>query len=110
MLGFVAMIAALAFGLERLERWIVRRPQPYVSKALLAADDAIRAQSVHSLAGAGIAFLLFSLSLVTVVFASSDVEALRSTMWLPAVVTMLLALVACQYYGERAWQVRRGVT
>ena len=109
MLGFVALIVAFAVGLERLEWWIVRRPQPFVSPSLLAADDAIRAQSVHSLAGAGVAFLLLACSLIAFVLASSELEILRRTMWVPAVVLGLLALVACQYYGDRAWRVRRHV-
>ncbi len=78
-----------------------------MSESVLAADDAIRAQSVHSLAGAGIAFLLFACSLVAFVLASSDVEVLRRTMWAPGIVGLLLAVVACQHYGERGWRVRR---
>jgi hypothetical protein len=105
--GFAAFLAGFAIVLERLELWIVRRPQPFVSASLLEADDAIRAQSVHSLAGAGVAFLLFACSLVAFVLASSDVEWLRRTMWLPGVAGLLLSVVACQYYGERGWRVRR---
>jgi hypothetical protein len=75
----------------------------------LAADDAIRAHSVHSLAGAGLAFLLFALGLVTAVLAASDLELLRRTMWLPTIVLVVLAVVVFRYYGERAWQVRRGM-
>lgn len=102
-----AVIVASAAGLERLELWIVRRAQPFVSEPLLAADDAIRAQSVHSLAGAGIAFLFFACSLVAFGLAMADVAVLRRTMWVPGVVALLFALTACQHYGERAWRVRR---
>jgi hypothetical protein len=107
MLGFAALVVAFAAALERLELWIVRRPQPFVSEPLLAADDAIRAQSVHSLAGAGVALLLFGCSLVAFVLASSDLVLLRRTMWAPGIVALLFALVACQHYGDRAWRVRR---
>jgi hypothetical protein len=107
LLVFAAVIVASAAGLERLELWIVRRAQPFVSEPLLAADDAIRAQSVHSLAGAGVAFLFFACALVAFGLAMSDVAVLRRTMWVPGVVALLFALTACQYYGERAWQVRR---
>jgi hypothetical protein len=55
---------------------------------------------VHSLAGAGIAFLLFACGLVAFVLASSEVELLRRTMWLLAVAALLAAVVACQHYGE----------
>jgi hypothetical protein len=106
-LGFAAVIVAAAAGLERLERWIVRRAQPFVSEPLLAVDDAIRAQSVHSLAGAGVAFLFFASSLIAFTLASSDASLLRRTMWVPGIVALLFALTACQYYGERAWRVRR---
>ena len=41
---------------------MVRRPQPFTSPSLVAADDAIRAQSVHAIAGAGLALLLVALS------------------------------------------------
>jgi hypothetical protein len=109
--GAVAVVAAIvvaaAAGLERLELWVVRRAQPFVSEPLLAADDAIRAQSVHSLAGAGVAFLCFACSLVAFMLASSDVAVLRQTMWLPGIVALLGAVTACQYCGDRAWRVRR---
>jgi hypothetical protein len=57
-LATAGVLAAFTAGLERLERWLVRRAQPFTSAALVAADDAIRAQSVHSLAGSGLAILL----------------------------------------------------
>jgi len=104
---FATVMFGLAAGLERLEHWIVRRPQPFVSASLLAADDAIRAQSLHSLAGAGAGFLFFACSLVSYAFALSELEILRRTMWAPALLALLFALVACQFYGARAWQVRR---
>jgi hypothetical protein len=106
-LGFVAWIALVAAGVESLERWLVRRPQPFTDPSLVAADDAIRSQSVHSVAGAGLALLLFMVAGVSVLVASADVAILRRTMWLPALVATLAALGACQYYGHRAWRVRR---
>jgi hypothetical protein len=102
-----AMVAAFAAGLEALERWLVRRPQPFTSPSLVAADDAIRAQSVHSLAGSGLALLLIASSGVFVGLAASDVTVLRWTMWLPAVVTFLLSVRACLDIGHQAWRVRR---
>ena len=105
-LGFASVIGMVAVGLERLQLWIVRRPQPYVNDSSLAADDAIRAQSVHSLAGAGIAFLLFmcSLAAFTIVFADAPMHQL---VWAPGLIAFLLALAVCQYYGDRAWRVQR---
>jgi hypothetical protein len=104
-----AVFAAFAVGLEALERWLVRRPQPFTSPSLVAADDAIRAQSVHSLAGSGLALLLVLCSGICVALAASDVEVLRSTMWLPALVTLFLSIRACLEIGHRGWRVRRPI-
>ncbi|HYN51617.1 MAG TPA: hypothetical protein VES62_11880 [Thermoleophilaceae bacterium] len=107
LLSGAVLVVGLAAGLEALERWLVRRPQPFTNASLVAADDAIRAQSVHSLAGAGLALLLISCSGVFIGLAASDVAVLRWTMWLPAVVTLLLAVRACLDIGQRAWRVQR---
>jgi hypothetical protein len=104
-LGLVA--AAFAVGLERLQRWLVERPQPFVDPELLAADDAIRSQSVHSLAGAGLAILLLLAGSVCWAMAQSDVQVLRWVMWVPGLLSFLVALYVCLYYGHRAWRVRR---
>lgn len=102
-----AAFASFAVGLEALERWLVRRPQPFTSPSLVAADDALRAQSVHSLAGSGLALLLVALSGALVVLAASDVAVLRSTMWLAALAAMVLSVRACVATGQRGWRVRR---
>jgi len=104
---FLGWVAALVWGLERLQRWLIRRPQPFTDPSLVAADDAIRSQSVHSVAGAGLAVLLFMFAGVAALLASSDVAVLRWTMWLPALVAALLALGACQYLAHLPWRVRR---
>jgi hypothetical protein len=104
-----AVFAAFAVGLEALERWLVRRPQPFTSASLLATDDAIRAQSVHSLAGSGLALLLAGCSGICVGLAASDVDVLRWTMWLPALVALLLSVHACLEIGHRSWKVRRPI-
>jgi hypothetical protein len=104
-----AIFAAFSAGLEALERWLVRRPQPFTSPALVAADDAVRAQSLHSMAGSGLALLLVVCSGICVGLAVSDVSILRWTMWLPAVVALLLAIRACLEIGQRSWRVRRHI-
>jgi hypothetical protein len=101
------VFGAFAVALEAVERWIVRRPQPFTSPSLVAADDAIRAQSVHALAGAGLALLLVALSAVFAVLTASDVGLLTATMWLPALVTFVLSIRACRDIGHRPWRVRR---
>ena len=97
----------LAVGLERLQGWLVRRPQPFTAPTLIAADDAIRSQSVHSLSGSGIAIEFLLLSVVCFGLAQSDVQILRWTLWVPGFFGMGAALFACQYYGHRAWRVHR---
>jgi hypothetical protein len=102
-----AFFGAFAVGLEVLEGWIVHRPQPFTSPSLVAADDAIRAQSVHTLAGAGLALLLLGLSGVFAVLTVSDVDLLTWTMWLPALAAFVLSVRACLDIGQQPWRVRR---
>jgi hypothetical protein len=109
LLGGAGAFAAFAAGLEALERWLVRRPQPFTSPSLVAADDAIRAQSVHSLAGSGLALLLVACSGIFAALAASDVAVLRWTMWLPTVVALILSIRACLDIGQHPWRVRRPV-
>ena len=104
-----AAFAAFAVALEALERWLVRRPQPFTSPSLVAADDAIRSQSVRSLAGSGLALLLLVGSGICAALAAADVALLRATMWLPAVVALVLAIRACKDIGRRSWRVRRPI-
>ena len=104
-----AFFGAFAVGLEVLERWIVRRPQPFTTPSLVAADDAIRAQSVHALAGSGLALLLVALSGVFAVLTVSDVDVLSWTMWLPAVAAFVLSILACRDISQQPWQVRRRI-
>jgi hypothetical protein len=107
-LGAVAVLAAGA-GLEAVERWLLRRPQPYTSPPLVAADDAIRAQSIRAVAGAGVALLLLLASGVSLGLQASDVTVLHWAMVPPAAVCLLLSLVACGEIGQRPWRVRRPV-
>jgi hypothetical protein len=96
---------ALSLGLERIQRWVVQRPQPFIEPALVAADDAIRSQSVHSVAGSGLAGLLVLMSFVALGLATSDVQVLRWTMFVPAMLGFPAALVVWLVHGHRAWSV-----
>jgi hypothetical protein len=98
---------ALAFGLERLQKWLVRRPQPFTCSDLVAADDAVRAQSVHSVSGSGMAVELVWLGALAFSLAQSDVQFLRWTMWVAGLACMGAAVGACQIYGHVPWRVRR---
>ena len=108
-LPIVVSAAVLGFSLERIERWLVQRPQPFSDSELVAADDAIRSQSVHSVAGSGLAMLLLLLGATLFGLATSDVQVLRWTMWVPALVCFLGSIQVCLYYGHRAWRVRRSL-
>ena len=106
----VAVVVAggvLGLGLQLVERWLVRRPQPFVEPSLVAADDAIRSQSVHSVAGSGIAVLLVLCGVAAGALAGSDVQFFRWTMWVFAALSIVLALNVWLYYGHRAWRVPR---
>ncbi len=105
----VAFFVAFTLGIERLQRWVVRRPQPFTEASLVAADDALKAQAVHSLAGGGLAVLLFSCSGIASVLAASGGSVVAWAMGLLAVPPLILALVSCQHVGSRPWRVRRPV-
>jgi hypothetical protein len=109
LLAGAAFAAAFTIGLEALERWLVRRPQPFTDPALVAADDAVRAESVRSVAGSGLALLLVTLSGIFAGLAASEVDVLRATMWLPALVALALSIHVCLGTVRRDWQGRRPV-
>jgi hypothetical protein len=106
-----AVLAGVAAGfgltIERLQRWLVQRPQPFTDPELVAADDAIRSQAVHSLAGSSLAIELMCLGGMMFVLQRSDVQVLRWTMWVAGLLCGVAALWVCLYYGHRAWRVRR---
>ena len=104
---FAAVAVGFALTAERLERWVVQRPQPFTAPELVAADDAIRSQAVHSLAGSSLAIQLMCLGGMMFVLQRSDVQVLRWTMWVAGLLCGVAALWVCLYYGHRAWRVRR---
>ena len=105
-LTLVAVVVVYV-GVEALQRWLVRRPQPLVSPSLPAADDAIRVQSVHSIAGAGMGLQWLLGGVAMWALANSDVQLLRWTMWMPAMASWAIALVACTRFERASRQVQR---
>jgi hypothetical protein len=105
-------VLALAFGagLEAVERWFVIRPQPFADPALVAADDAIRAQSIRAVAGAGLAILLLLCCGVALVLQASDVDALQVAMVVPAVACFVGSLFAYAGIGDGDWRVARAAS
>jgi hypothetical protein len=109
LLSGAAFAAVFTIGLEALERWLVHRPQPFTEPALVAADDTVRAESVRSVAGSGLALLLVSSSGIFAGLAASEADLLRATMWLPALVALALSIHVCLGIVRRPWQGRRPV-
>ena len=109
LVAFAAGVLAFGAGVEAVERWLVRRPQPFTSPPLVAADDAIRAQSIRAVAGAALALLLLLCCGGSLVLQASDVEVLRSVMVVPAVVCLIASLIVIGDAGEGRWSVRRPV-
>jgi hypothetical protein len=105
-------LVAVAFGagLEALERWFVRRPQPFADPALVAADDAVRAQSIRAVAGSGLAILLLLCCGLALALQASDVDALRVAMVAPAVACFVGSLLAYAGIGDGSWRVARAAS
>lgn len=99
-------VPTILLMIEGLQRWLIRRPQPVVEASLLRADDAIRRQSVHSIAGAGMGLQWLLVGASMWALATSDVQVLRWTMWAPGMLAWVIALGACTRYDNGVWQRR----
>ena len=106
-LGLGAATLVVAGALEAVQRWLVGRRQPIVSADLLAADDAIRSQSVITISGAGIAILLVLIAPLFVWLGVSEVDFLRATGGPFAILCGIGALFAWAKLGHWSWRVRR---
>jgi hypothetical protein len=116
--GF-AVPAAFAVGtavvIEALQRLIVARRQPITSADDLAVDDAIRSSSLHVLAGAGLAMLLFTVAVevgVLAVFAEASGWPLPLA-WIPLAGLVAGLFLAGLFFWLRlpdphGFRVRRG--
>lgn len=93
MLVMAPTILVVLVGVELLQRYIVRRPQPVVDSDVVQADDAIRSASVRALAGAGIALELVIGSVhIFGIAVVSDVQLLRWALPWIALVCFVAAL------------------
>ena len=104
-----ALLVVVAFAVDRLLQAIVARPQPAIDADLMAADDAIRASSIHALSGAGVGLVLVGIGAVlfALQYASSN-DALAAWLGYPATLAILLSLLSWVRLGHpRTWRVRR---
>ena len=103
--GLVALVVAITT--EVAQRWLVARRQPVVSRDLLAADDAIRSQSVISIGGAGLAILLLLMGPLLWSLNFCDVSFLRHIAPIPAILCLIGSLVVWARLGHWRWRVER---
>jgi len=110
-----AFAVGTAIAIEALQRLIVARRQPIISHADLTVDDAIRSSSLHVLAGAALAMLLFTVA-VEVSSLAAFAEASGWPMplaWIPLAALVVGLLVAGLVFWLRlpdphGFRVRRG--
>jgi len=107
-IGLTAVLVIFALSVEQVLRMIVGRPQPVVDAGLVAADDAIRASSIHALSGAGIGTLLVGIAgaLFWLGYATSA-GSLSQPLSFLGTLMILLSLVSWIVLGHpRTWRVR----
>lgn len=108
-LAVSALLVVVAIGVERLLQAIVARPQPASNADLVAADDALRASSIHALSGAGVGLVLVGIGAVlfALQYASTN-DAFGAWLGYPATLAILLSLLSWVRLGHpRTWRVRR---
>jgi hypothetical protein len=106
------LTVAFAVGVEWILRRIVARPQPVVAADLIAADDAIRASSIHTMSAAAIALLLLSAGwmLVSAGTVSSSGALGQGLLW-AGLVTDVAAVAAWAVLAHpRNWRVHRSAS
>ncbi len=101
-----AVVAVATAGLVALgQRSVVGRPQPADEPSVLAADDAVRATTIHHVGGGGTAVTLFLIADL-----AGEALAVGSSGTGPGLLFLIAgfgALVAWRYFAFRAWRVRR---
>lgn len=92
-------------GGEFLAQRIAARPRRMTEPSLVAADDAIRSQSIHTVYGSILALELSLMALVLTRLADSGYPGLHNALRQSALVALLAALFCWRYYSHRAWRV-----
>ena len=107
-IGITVFLVIFAISVEQVLRMIVGRPQPVVDAGLVAADDAIRASSIHALSGASIGVLLVGIAgaLFWLGYATSA-QSLSQPLSFLGTLAILLSLVSWIVLGHPStWRVR----
>jgi hypothetical protein len=106
----VASLLVIAFALaaDWILRAIVARPQPALSEDVVAADDALRACSMHALAAAVVALILLSSgwALVSVGMVTSVAWLGQVLIWLGLITDILAVGAWIGLSHPRTWRVR----
>jgi hypothetical protein len=110
-----AVAAGTAVVIEALQRLIVARRQPITGQDDIAVDDAIRSSSLHVLAGAGLAMLVFTVAVEVgafAVFAEASAWPMPLA-WIPLAGLVVGLVVAGLFFWLRladphGFRVRRG--
>lgn len=103
----VAGAATAALMVAWAQRSVVDRRQSVTRPDLVAADDAIRASTVHNLGGGGAALtLLLAADTLERVATAGDRVPVGSGVVIPLLL-MVVALGVWRFWSHRAWRVRR---
>jgi hypothetical protein len=106
--GVTAFLILFAFASEQVLRVIVARPQPALSAELVAADDAIRASSIHALTAAGICVSLVGIAATFFWFGYAlSNESLHQPLSMVGTLVIVFAVVCWWFLGQpRKWRVQ----
>lgn len=114
----ISVLEAIGWGLaaltvsvtvEAVQRWILARPQPLAAEDLLAADDAVRSQSLHTLGGTGVAILLVWAAVPLSRLAANTGVLVSLFFGLATTGSLLGALIFWRYWCHRAWRVQNRI-
>jgi hypothetical protein len=109
MLAMALLVVAFAVLIDWFLKTIVSRPQPAITNDLLAADDALRAGSIHALAAAALALILLSVgwALVSLGGVTADAQAGEVLPWLGAACDVGALIVWIGLGHAANWRVHR---
>ena len=99
-------IEVVVVVIECTTRWVVSRPRPIENDDLAAARDAVRASCVNLLAGVGVAFCWYLLSVEAYSCAAVSNGGVASSIELVGIAAFLMCVRSWFRLRHRAWSVR----